>query len=197
MCAKSVSTHNCVNQCTDTTLFLTFTRSEPTTTFANSFSARCQWSDWLTAPHRSAPRLALLFLGAAWVLASGGVATRAGDSARKVPFRVLPMGLQLTRPIASRAKVHGFESPDGEVTVVAWQRTSVAGDGRREVTGQEPPRPAEELILRVPGRRLRLVGGGTGSRPPIAVLEVTPGVLGISVRLSVAHDCTLSFRLVR
>ena len=112
------------------------------------------------------------------------------------PLRVADDRVLLTRPIASRAEVHGFEAPDGSLTVVAWQRTSVAGDGRREVTGQEPPRPAEELTLTVPGRRLRLAVDDPGTRWPGGILEVVTRDAGTSVRLSATQERTLSFRLV-
>jgi hypothetical protein len=112
------------------------------------------------------------------------------------PLRVADGRVQWTRPIASRAVVHGFEGPDGGLTIVAWQRTSAAGDGRRGAAGQEPPRAAEELTLTVPGPRLRLAGNGPGAGQPAGVLEVIPGGGGTSVRLRVAHDRTLSFRLV-
>ena len=71
------------------------------------------------------------------------------------PLRPADDRVQVTRPIASRTEVHGFEAPDGSLTIVAWQRTTVPGDGRRPAAGQEPPRPAVDLTLTVPGRRLR------------------------------------------
>jgi hypothetical protein len=112
------------------------------------------------------------------------------------PLRAADDRVQVTRPIASRAEVHCFEGPDGSMTVVAWQRTSVAGDGRRGAAGQEPARAAELLTLTVPGRRLRLAADGPGLGPPGGVLEAILRDGGTSVRLSVTQDRTLSFRLV-
>ena len=97
--------------------------------------------------------------------------------------------MQVTRTIASRAEVHGFEAPDGSLTIVAWQRTTVPGDGRRPAAGQEPPRPAEVVTLTVPGRRLR-------TAPDSPPLEVTDREEGTAIRLSVAQNHTLIFRLI-
>ena len=85
--------------------------------------------------------------------------------------------------------MHGFEAPDGSLTIVAWQRTAVPGDGRRPAAGDEPPLPAEALALTVPGRRLR-------TAPDAPPLEVTYPDDGTAIRLSVAQDHTLVFRLI-
>ena len=105
------------------------------------------------------------------------------------PLRPADDRVQVTRPIASRAEVHGFEAPDGSLTIVAWQRTAVPGDGRRPAAGHEPPRPAVALTLTVPGRRLR-------TAPDAPPLEVTYRDDGTAIRLSVAQDHTLVFRLI-
>jgi hypothetical protein len=96
--------------------------------------------------------------------------------------------VQVTRPIDSRAEMHGFEAPDGSLAIVAWQRTTVPDDGRRPAAGDEPPGPAAVLTLTVPGRRLR-----TAAAPP---LEVTDRDDGTAIRLSVTQEHTLVFRLI-
>jgi hypothetical protein len=105
------------------------------------------------------------------------------------PLRPADDRVQVTRPIASRAEVHGFEAPDGSLTIVAWQRTAVPGDGRRPTAGQEPPRLAEALTLNVPGRRLQ-------PAPDAPPLEVTHRDDGTAIRLSVEQEHTLVFRLI-
>jgi hypothetical protein len=108
------------------------------------------------------------------------------------PLRPADDRVLVTRPIASRAEVHCFEGPDGALTVVAWQRTSVAGDGRRDPAGREPSRAAESFTLTVPGRRLRLAPDA----PASGVLEVAERDGGTSVRLSVTQQRTLVVRLI-
>ncbi len=85
--------------------------------------------------------------------------------------------------------MHSFEAPDGSLTIVAWQRTVVLGDGPRPAAGQDPPRPAEVLTLTVPGRRLR-------TAPDAPSLEVANRNEGTSIRFSVTQDHTLVFRLI-
>jgi hypothetical protein len=111
------------------------------------------------------------------------------------PLRPADDRLQVTRAIASRAEVHGFEAPDGSLTVVAWQRTSVAGDHRRGEAGREPPLPAESLILTVPGRRLRLAPEGSGPGAS-SIVKLADRDGGTSIRLDVAQEHTFVFRLV-
>jgi hypothetical protein len=108
------------------------------------------------------------------------------------PLRPADDRVQVTRPIASRAEVHCFDDPNGGLTVVAWQRTSVAGDGRRQPAGREPPLAAESFTLTVPGRRLRLAPDA----PTGGILEVLNRDEGTSIRLGVTQERTLAFRLL-
>ncbi len=108
------------------------------------------------------------------------------------PLRPADDRVLVTRPIAARAEVHAFDSPDGGQTVVAWQRTSVAGDGRRDAAAREPPRAAETFTLTVPGRRLH----PAPEAPTSGVLEVVNRDGGTSIRLSVIQERTLVLRLI-
>jgi hypothetical protein len=105
------------------------------------------------------------------------------------PLRPADDRVLATWPIASRAEVHAFEAADGSLTIVAWQRASVSGDGRRPAAGDQPPRPAEGITLTIPGRRLR-------TAPDAPALKVTDQVDGTTIRLDVTQDRTLVFRLI-
>jgi hypothetical protein len=113
-----------------------------------------------------------------------------GGAARCVDDRLI-----VARPVASRAVVHGFEGPGGEIRVVAWRRTSAAGDGKLDPVGREPPRPPEELTVIVPGRRLDLAPEAPGADRVEDILELSHRDGGTSVRLRVPQDRTFGFRL--
>jgi hypothetical protein len=108
------------------------------------------------------------------------------------PLRPADDQVQVTRPIASRAEVHCFEAPDGGLTAVAWQRTSVVGDGRRQPAGQAPPLAAESFTLTVPGRRLHLAPDA----PTSGILEVLDRDEVTSIRMGVTQERTSVFRLI-
>src|SRR5262249_29603879 len=112
------------------------------------------------------------------------------------PMRPADDRVQVTRPIASRAEVHGFEAPDDSLTLDAWQRASAAGDSRRPPAGQGPPLAAESLTLNMPGRRLRLAPDSTQLAPAAEALAVLDEAGGTFVRLSVMQERTLVFRLI-
>ncbi len=105
------------------------------------------------------------------------------------PLRPADDRILVTRPIASRAEVHGFEAADGSLTIVAWQRASAP-------VMAAAPRPARNRRGRPRPSRSPFPAVACGRPPTRRRIDITYRDDATAIRLGVTQDHTLIFRLI-